>query len=1142
MRRIFDDSKMWNLAVVIVMIILLRCHDVMLLNQGGATAERLSSSCDTQEVADLMLKPQEVRMLTSEEFFNKTQQLLCQPDSEVLRVGLMRLSSKLCELDLDNSKELYKITKEKLSSKTNKVQPIFKALRQNVVTHLGDPRMWTAESFTTSDIQDLLLTSCPNILMNIQNESLIQNVITASSGQNIRPETSAALSRMKLRMYGDPEMWNSTYLTNKINDIFQNMLPCQVAQINSSAILGSLSKIGTVRKQYPAIARAAVGIAVNVKDKSSNRSNLLSSLGDLRPFLSLTDMKSLDLNKTQIMDVIQEKKNLGYELTMMEKRMIFTNKTEGNVSWSSDTVKQLDSIINCVPESLLNDLTEKDLLSKDMLLELVQNERNRKYLGRKLLHKLRGEKWTSANLRQVPPEVIKSISSIELNDMDSNVLLENMDRINMVEDLDPSQAFVILKKLREDKQLDQLTTLLKESGKNITAFMANMLPANKLASLDISELEKLQSVVSGSSILLVQAVIDKYRNKNITTKNVSNILTDIRYLPRVPCRWIESINASNVMNILESISSQLDQYALPQQTGCLSMKLKEYLQMMSENRNLGEQEILNFLSPGDVFAIGGAIVASTFSEKAIRESDKSMRNAIFTVLANMKANAIFNIQPKQKRQSLARAALENMGATQGKLTDGQVLSLGNLLLSLHPSEISRIPPETLEMALNTLKMSGYGDELCFDPEMSDSIRKQLQKVHGMTITGVRCLGCFLMTMNEEELSQIPDDVLADVSKDLSSCWNDMLEMSESMKMGLCMAEITEDERNTLMNQKKRLWKRVNQAKRKVTEDMLKEQTSDYRSKRETSRLTCSIIEATGSVAGFSVAELQTLSENEVQMCFYLLGKDKLEERQIEVLWSKVKMAYGSVSNLSEDKIILLGYLTKGLSEMDINELSLTAASIEELGKYWDLSESQLKCLANQTKQALGRYLSNYVSTQLTSLGHILCGMSKEDIISINDNVFRESVSVLGQLQKCSSEVVQTLAQKATKTTGYGSPSEWSSAIMYSLGGLIAGLSAEELKTIPAESMEGITPQAVSVLEPEVIKFLTTPQLSQLSYNSLAAITSDQLKQLSPEQQQAIYSARYRSSDLQDNGYNELAGTLSLVIGAFLVVYYKPNTA
>ncbi|XP_013778566.2 otoancorin-like [Limulus polyphemus] len=439
-------------------------------------------------------------------------------------------------------------------------------------------------------------------------------------------------------------------------------------------------------------------------------------------------------------------------------------------------------------------------------------------------------------------------------------------------------------------------------------------------------------------------------------------------------------------------------------------------------------------------------------------------------------------------------------------------------------------------------MSGYGDELCFDLEMSDSIRKQLQKVHGMTTTGVRCLGCFLMTMNEQELSQIPDNVLADLSKDLSSCWNDMMKMSESTKMGLCMAEITEDERNTLMNQKKRLWKRVNQAKQKVAEDFLKEQTSDYRSKRETSRLTCSVIEATGSVAGFSVAELQTLSENEVQMCLYLLGKDELEEKQIEVLWPKVKMAYGSVSNLTEDEILLLGYLTKGFSETDINELPLTASSIEEFGKYWDLSESQLKCLANKTKQTLGRYLSNYVSTQLASLGHILCGMSQEDINSINDSVFRESINALGQLQECPSEVMQTLANKATKTTVYGSPNEWSSAIVYSLGGLIAGLSADELKKIPAESMKGVTPQAVSVLEPGVMKVLTTPQLNHLSYDSLAAITSDQLKQLSPEQQEAIYSARYRSSDQQDNGHNELAGTLPLVICAVLVVYYKTNIA
>ncbi|XP_022236435.1 uncharacterized protein LOC111083972, partial [Limulus polyphemus] len=213
-------------------------------------------------------------------------------------------------------------------------------------------------------------------------------------------------------------------------------------------------------------------------------------------------METLELNKTEIMDVIQEKKNLGNELTMMEKRMIFTNKTEPNVTWSSDTVKQLDSIINCVPESLLNDLTERNLLTKDTLLELTQNEPDRKYMGRKLLYKLRGQKWTSANLRQVPLEVIKIIPSNELNDMDSNVLLENLDRISMVEDLDPSQAFVVLKKLNGDKQVDQLTTMLKGSGKNITAFMANMLPANKLASLDFNQLDNLQSVVSGSSILL----------------------------------------------------------------------------------------------------------------------------------------------------------------------------------------------------------------------------------------------------------------------------------------------------------------------------------------------------------------------------------------------------------------------------------------------------------------------------------------------------------------------------------------------------------------------------------------------------------------------------------------------------------------
>ncbi|KAG8307694.1 hypothetical protein J6590_013383 [Homalodisca vitripennis] len=255
----------------------------------------------------------------------------------------------------------------------------------------------------------------------------------------------------------------------------------------------------------------------------------------------------------------------------------------------------------------------------------------------------------------------------------------------------------------------------------------------------------------------------------------------------------------------------------------------------------------------------------------------------------------------------------------------------------------------------------------------------------------------------------------------------------------------------------------------------------------TSNLNCEEIKISKSAAGFPVEELKTLTEEDLNSCFYLLGKEKLSVDQAEALWQLVLQSRGPVEEIPEEDLRLLGWVTRGIPSGQFLNMSFTDIdTIAAFGRYYELSYDQLSALRDAVmEQWSNKDITDLSCFDLANLGHILCAFNASEIEKIHPDAYKDAASELSLLRNCSEDVLKSLAKLATNPDGFGDPGKWTALEISSIGCVLAGVPV--ISSIPTEAFKGISPGIVGCLPKSVFQAMSEAQLKLIPATSGMAL-------------------------------------------------------
>ncbi|XP_043933659.1 stereocilin-like [Protopterus annectens] len=452
-----------------------------------------------------------------------------------------------------------------------------------------------------------------------------------------------------------------------------------------------------------------------------------------------------------------------------------------------------------------------------------------------------------------------------------------------------------------------------------------------------------------------------------------------------------------------------------------------------------------------------------------------------------------NFMPHKQRGLLEKIQLF-LGVTPGTQLSGPALNfLGPLIPFLDKSSLSHIDRDNVLLHMDDFKI------YCLPEEFMAWFRKLLIKENilgdlaNWRYKQVELLGRLIFTLSEEDIYSLPKAALTE----------NMVEMLltsqkhwEKSLIGLACIGNNATLHNMLKKRKQSLieagiWK-------------------NPKGKREPIP-TCADIRGTYAAA-WSSTQLGGMSASEFGNCLPTLSQDKeLSADQLKAALAKAKQLFGPVRTLNTVHVLQLGQLAtqlteKELREMDISELGLVAF----LGQMQEWSSKQMKAIFTNFLHRSGNRIFALDMTELTALGHFVCGMKPDEIDRINPEEFSKAVLFIGQLNlRCNEVQMESMAQLCTSEKAFGPVSHWGPEIFTEIGTVAAGLPDMVLSSLVEPQIQGLTPEAISLIPPKkLVVVFSTEQLSSFTQAQAAAITPVQYEQLNPEQKQVITMAQY----------------------------------
>ncbi|XP_031570951.1 uncharacterized protein LOC116305230 [Actinia tenebrosa] len=224
-----------------------------------------------------------------------------------------------------------------------------------------------------------------------------------------------------------------------------------------------------------------------------------------------------------------------------------------------------------------------------------------------------------------------------------------------------------------------------------------------------------------------------------------------------------------------------------------------------------------------------------------------------------------------------------------------------------------------------------------------------------------------------------------------------------------------------------------------------------------SKLTRPDIEALGVLAGdFSNEELENLQQDAALDAVSKIGEDtKLGKKPRELIRRTLdialkKLGRGSIEEVIEDDILVLGNLVCGLSPEQIAKIPMATfnATKYNIGERTCFSSEQLKTLAKKAKESIE--VDKMTSDDVLDLGTIVEGLTADDLRKMRDTVVQEIKDAFGNF-KLSSEkakvLMEKLAKRVTRRRRNTDVSTKNGQELVAMGNMLLGLTSSDIATV-----------------------------------------------------------------------------------------------
>ncbi|XP_045490185.1 uncharacterized protein LOC123690580 [Pieris rapae] len=203
---------------------------------------------------------------------------------------------------------------------------------------------------------------------------------------------------------------------------------------------------------------------------------------------------------------------------------------------------------------------------------------------------------------------------------------------------------------------------------------------------------------------------------------------------------------------------------------------------------------------------------------------------------------------------------------------------------------------------------------------------------------------------------------------------------------------------------------------------------------KTQNFTCDSLFNTSDNKSFvSLPKLETIQRKDIVTCLVHLGKEPLPSLEANYIWHSIKIFYGDVANIPESILATLQWITPAIPAEEIYNITLGSIDvIENFGKDYGLSEDQLTAVADRVRDDF-KELEDYTCYDLVALKQILCAFNGNEIERIHAKAYKAAFVEIGELKRCSTEVLQKFVKLATDSSAFGPPDYWDNVVLSSIG-------------------------------------------------------------------------------------------------------------
>ncbi|XP_041441517.1 stereocilin [Xenopus laevis] len=467
--------------------------------------------------------------------------------------------------------------------------------------------------------------------------------------------------------------------------------------------------------------------------------------------------------------------------------------------------------------------------------------------------------------------------------------------------------------------------------------------------------------------------------------------------------------------------------------------------------------------------------------------------------------------PLHKKTALAQRALHVLQShVNGVITVEDLDLLGPLIGFVGEENIAHINRRHLLPNLEELASYCLSDD--FISQLGNMLTEEDMFGHPTqwTRTDIETVGRLIFYLTSENINLLPKDVLARDTLEWVLERQRLWEDSETGKICTKQSAILQD--------------KIKKNKVIVTSFMSK---TRLRGNREPIP-TCADMRITFPSA-WTAAQITGMSASDFQDCLGLISRDTdLTAEQAKAALARVKQLFGPVKSMSPVQILQMGHLTTHVNEKELQEMEIPDWGIVTyLSQMENWTPKQMKILVSSILRQMRKSVSSLDLTELTALGHLICGLGVEDLKKISKREFSQAAVYVGSLKlKCSETQMETLAELLTSSSAFGVVSRWGCEIFTEIGTLAAGLPDIVLSSVIRDQIKGLTPSAISLIPAQKFAVVFSPaQLSVFTSDQAAAVTPEQYDHLNYQQRQALSTAKYEG-DVHQDPRGENSGTIA----------------